>query len=98
MPWQAIRNIETISSEQVADVPVASFRTRGGRSPRGRGPRTVAAVRIVLSSGHRIHLPAPLVTNSQDDPDFGDKVRLIKERWPQAVTGTAGHLDHPASY
>lgn len=98
MPWQAIRNIETISSEQVADVPVVNIRTRSGSSPRGRGPRTVAAVRIVLTSGHRIHLPAPLVTNSQDDPDFDDKVRLIKERWQQAVTGTAGHLDYPASY
>jgi hypothetical protein len=54
--------------------------------------------RIVRASGHPIHLPAPLVTDSQADPDFDDKVRLIKERWQQAVTGTAGHLDNPASY
>ena len=98
VPWKAIRIIETISSEQVADVPVANVRIQSGSSPRGRGPRTVAAVRIVLTSGHRIHLPAPLVTSSQDDPDFEDKVQLIKERWQQAVTGTAGHLDYPASY
>ncbi|HYB19004.1 MAG TPA: hypothetical protein VEF71_26540 [Streptosporangiaceae bacterium] len=100
VPWQAIRDIETISYDQVADVPVANISTRIGSSPRRRGPRTVAAVRMVRTSGHRIRLPAPLVTDSQDDPDFDDKVRLIKARWQQAVAGTAGHLeqlDHPAS-
>jgi hypothetical protein len=97
VPWQAIRNIETISSDHVADVPVANNYTRT-ESPRGRGPRTVATVRIVRTSGHRIQLPAPLVTSSQDDPDFDDKVQLIKARWQQAVTGTAGHLDYPAAY
>jgi hypothetical protein len=69
-----------------------------GVPPPGRGPRTVAAVRIVRASGHRIQLPAPLVTSSQDDPDFDDKVDLIKAHWQQAVTGTAGHIDYPASY
>jgi hypothetical protein len=97
VPWQAIANIETISHERVADVPVASVRTRSV-SPRGRGPRTVAAVRIVKTSGHRIHLPVPQVTRDQDDPDFDDKVQLIRERWQLAVTGTAGHLDHPTQY
>ena len=97
VPWQAIRSIETISSDHVADVPVANNRTRVA-SPGGRGPRTVAAVRIVRTSGHRIRLPAPLVTDSQADPDFDDKVRLIKACWQQAVTGTAEHLDDPASH
>jgi hypothetical protein len=96
VPWQAIRNIETISHDRVAEVPVANAYTRTV-STRGRGPSTVAAVRIVRTSGHRIQLPAPLVTSSQDDPDFDDKVQLIKARWQQAVAGTAGHLDHPAS-
>jgi hypothetical protein len=90
VPWQAIRDIETISYDRVADVPVADERTRI-QSPRGRGPRTVAAVQIVRTSGHRIRLPAPLVTRSKDDPDFEDKVQMIKARWRQAVTGTTGH-------
>jgi Bacterial PH domain len=97
VPWQAIRDVETISYDRVAYVPVANNRTRTV-SPRDRGPRTVAAVQIVRTGGHRIQLPAPLVTRSQDDPDFNDKARLIKARWQQAVTGTAGHLDYPASY
>jgi hypothetical protein len=97
VPWQAIRDVETISYDRVADVPVANVRTRAV-SPRDRGPRTVAAVQIVRTSGHRIQLPAPLVTRSKDDPDFNDKVRLIKARWQQAVAGTAGHLDYPAPY
>jgi Bacterial PH domain len=98
VPWQAIRGIETISSDHVADVPVVNIRIRDGSSPRGRGPRTVAAVRIVRASGHRIQLPAPVVTSSQDDPDFDDKVELIKAHWQQAVTGTAGHIGSPESY
>jgi Bacterial PH domain len=97
VPWEAIRDIETIGYDRVGDVPVASARTRI-ESPRGRGPRTVAAVQLVRTSGHRIRLPAPVVTNSQGDPHFNDKVQLIKARWQQAVTGTAGHLGHPASY
>ena len=91
VPWQAIREIETISYDHVADVPVADARGRIVAA-RGRGPRTVAAVRIVSTSGHRIRLPAPLVTNAQDDPDFDDKVQLMKERWQQSVAGTAGNL------
>ena len=97
VPWQDIRNIETISYSHVGDVPVANPRTRIA-SPRGRGPNTVAAVQIVRTSGHRIRLPAPLVTRSQDDTEFTDKVQLIKARWQEAVAGTAGYLDHPASY
>ncbi len=91
VPWEAIRDIETIGYDRVDDVPVANVRTRVA-SPRGRGPGTVAAVRIVRTSGHRMRLPAPLVTNSQGDSGFNDKVQLIKERWQQAVAGTAGHL------
>jgi hypothetical protein len=97
VPWQAISGIETIGYDRVGDVPVANARTRVASS-RGRGPGTVAAVRIVRASGHRIRLPAPLVTNSQGDPQFNDKVQLIKERWQQAVPGAAGQLDRPASY
>ena len=97
VPWQAIRDIETISYNRVADVPVANARTRI-ESSRGRGPRIVAAVQIVRTSGHRIQLPAPLVTASQGDPDFYDKVQLIKAHWQQAVGGTAGHLDQPRFY
>ena len=91
VPWESIRDIETIGFDRVDDVPVASARTRVA-SPGGRGPGTVAEVRIVRTSGHRIRLPAPLVTNSQSDPHFNDKVQLIKARWQQAVAGTAGHL------
>jgi hypothetical protein len=97
VPWDAIRSIETIGYDRVEDVPVANARTRVA-SARGRGPGTVAAVRIVRTSGHRIKLPAPLVTNSQGDSGFNDKVKLIKARWQQAVGGTAGQFDLPASY
>ena len=95
VPWQDIRDIETIGFDRVADVPVANVLSRV-QSPRGRGPRTVAAVQVVRTSGHRVRLPAPRVTRFKDDPDFQDKVQMIKARWRQAVTGTAGHLDFPS--
>jgi hypothetical protein len=40
VPWQAIRGIETISSDHVADVPVVNIRIRDGSSPAAgvRGP------------------------------------------------------------
>jgi hypothetical protein len=87
VPWQAISGIETVSHEHVRDVAAYNFSTHDAR---GRGSRTVAAVRITRASGHPIQLPAPLVTDSQDDPGFDDKVRLIRARWQQAVTGTGG--------
>jgi hypothetical protein len=96
VPWQSIRDVETLSYDRVADVPVANLRNRTV-SPRGGGPRLVAAVQVVRTSGHRIRLPAPLVTADQGDPDFDDKVRLIRSRWREAVTGSAGYLDRPAA-
>ena len=53
-------------------------------------------MRIIIVDDHQI-VREGLKTILQDDPDFEDKVQLIKERWQQAVTGTAGHLDYPAS-
>jgi hypothetical protein len=94
--WEDITSVETIGYDRVADVPVAGSRTRIVSS-RGRGPGTVAAVQIVRTSGHWIRLPAPLVTNSQTDPEFNDKVQLIKARWQQAVAGTAGPPSDPPS-
>lgn len=90
VPWQAISNIETISYGRIDDVPVANPRTRIVSSG-GSGPNTVAALQIVRTSGHRIRLPAPLVTKTQDDAEFTKKAELIKGRWQQAVAGTAWH-------
>jgi hypothetical protein len=87
VPWQSIKDIEALGYDRVADVPVENFRSQRVSSS-GRGPRTVAAVEIVRTSGHRIKLPAPVVTDSQDDPDFADKAQQIKARWEQAVAGT----------
>jgi hypothetical protein len=97
VPWQSIRDIETLSYERVADVPVANLRDRTV-SPRGRGPRVQASVRVVRTSGHRLRLPAPMVMAVQGDPDFDNKVRLIRTRWQEAVTGSAAHLDRPTAF
>jgi hypothetical protein len=97
VPWQNIRNIETLSYDRVAEVPVASRRS-GVVSAHGRGPRVVASVRVARTSGRRIQLPAPVVIAAQDDPEFDDKVRLIKTRWQQAVTGTSAYIDRPVAW
>jgi hypothetical protein len=53
-----------------------------------RAPRKVAAVQVVRSSGRRLALPAPLVTEDQSDPEFDDKVRLIRTHWQEAMAKT----------
>lgn len=90
VPWDTIKDIETVSYDQVADIPTVNRSgavLSSGQS--WRAPRKVAAVQVVRTSGHRLALPAPLVTDGQSDPEFDDKVRLIREHWHQAV-GKAG--------
>jgi Bacterial PH domain len=86
VPWDEIRNIESVSYDTVAQIPTV---TRSGAvlsSGQGWRPaRTVAAIRIVRTSGHHITLPAPLVTGDQSDPEFDDKLRLIRARWQDAT-------------
>lgn len=71
----------------------------GHRRP---GPRHVGAV---SERGEPSYLAAALrsaATTARscrgDDPGFTGNVELIKERWQQAVAGTAGYLDPPVPY
>ena len=86
VPWSSISSIEAASYDTVAEIPIA---TRSGAvlssQQRWRSGRKLAAVRIVRTSGHRIMLPAPLVTEDQSDPEFDDKVRLIQAHWQEAT-------------
>jgi hypothetical protein len=48
----------------------------------------LATVRVARAHGHQLLLRAPLVTAWQSDPDFGDKVRTIRQWW-QAYSNAA---------
>jgi hypothetical protein len=85
VPWTGIRDIQTVTFGRIASVPVMGSRRTGGRASRqGGANRKVATVRIQNSHGHWIELPAPIVTGTQEDPDFADKARRIREYWQLA--------------
>jgi hypothetical protein len=50
----------------------------------------LATVRVTRTSGHSLLLRAPLVTAWQSDPEFNDKVRLIRQWWQAYGKGTFG--------
>jgi hypothetical protein len=86
VPWGSVRNIETVSWERIADVPVIGNRAAGRpASRRGGANRKVATVRIQKADGHWLELAVPVVTGRDSDPDFTDKVRLIRDRWRAAI-------------
>jgi Bacterial PH domain len=86
VPWEKVKDIETVSYDRVADVPTVNRSGAVLTSGQGwKAPRKVAAVRVVRTSGHHLTLPAPLVTEDQSDPEFDDKVRLIRAHWQNAA-------------
>lgn len=101
VPWSAIAGFQVRSHGPARtledDGRAGSFSvSRGGA--RGqvivsdrRQPRVRVVVQVVRVNGHRLTLPAPVVTGWSSDCDFDDKVRLMQE-WqhrygaPPAVT------------
>jgi hypothetical protein len=90
IPWECLKAVEevTFDANPDAQIQVANPWTRAPSARSARSPnRKVAAVRIHRTSGRRIELPVPAVTDSASDPDFEDKVREIRARWQKATLG-----------
>jgi hypothetical protein len=55
---------------------------RGGANVGGGGSSdrlaNLASVKVVRASGHKLKLPAPMVTSWAPDPDFADKARQLQ--------------------
>jgi hypothetical protein len=63
VPWASVRDVETVSFNQVAAVPVKGSRLTGQRaSGGGRKNRKVAEIRVQNSRGHWLKLKTPVVT------------------------------------
>ena len=60
---------------------------------RGRLPGKMATVRVARRNGRSVLLRAPLVTSWQDDPDFDDKARVIRQWWHDYGQGPPGQAD-----
>ena len=86
VPWDSIKNIEVCSYDTVGDVPVGNYRGIPVSGKTGSN-RNVAAIRIHRRHHRRLQLHVPLVTSTQEDPEFEHKARQIKERWALALTG-----------
>jgi hypothetical protein len=50
----------------------------------------LVTVRVARSRGHRLLLPAPMVTAWQSDPEFEDKVATIRRWWQAYGPGVPG--------
>jgi hypothetical protein len=88
VPWDSIRDIQVLSYDTVDDVPVAGWSGRPVAGKAGSN-RNLVAVRVYRQHRPRLQLRVPLVTGTQEDPEFDHKVQQIKERWHLAVTGQA---------
>jgi len=55
----------------------------------------LATVRVTRRGRHPLTLRAPLVTAWQDDPEFGDKARLIRQWWQAYGPGSAVQYQPP---
>ena len=86
LPWDTISNIEAYNIQRVKDIPVSPPNIQGRYSSRERPRRKRAFVQIVRANGRVVELPAPLLSDLEHDPEFDAKVRVIRERWQQAIT------------
>jgi len=50
----------------------------------------LATIRVTRRNGRSVLLRAPLVTSWQDDPEFDDKTRVIRQWWRDYGQGPAG--------
>jgi hypothetical protein len=56
-------------------------------APSGGYRARLATIRVIRRDGHSVLLRAPVVTATQDDPEFADKARLIGQWWQQYGRG-----------
>lgn len=92
VPWPEVTGIDVggaamPDSEPAAiagtpwDSPVRSPLSRVTYGSEGGYQARLATVRVSRRHGHSLLLRAPLVTSWQDDPQFDDKVRLLRQQW-----------------
>jgi hypothetical protein len=86
VPWDSISDIEAYNIQRVKDIPVADPNIQGRYSSRDRPRRKRAFVQVVRDNGRVVELPAPLLSDFEHDPQFDAKVKVIRERWQQAIT------------
>jgi hypothetical protein len=73
----AARLTETYSSTQYYRGSLRHGENVGGGGSSDR-LANLASVKVVRASGHKLKLPAPMVTSWSADPDFGDKARQLQ--------------------
>ncbi len=58
-------------------------------APSGGYRARMVTIRVIRRHGRPVLLPAPVVTATQDDPQFADQARLIGQWWQQHGQGGA---------
>jgi hypothetical protein len=70
--------------------PVEQPLSRAMFTSEGGYRRKLATIRVARRNGRSVLLRAPVVTSWQDDPDFDDKARAIRQWWHDYGQGPAG--------
>jgi len=87
VPWEDVAGLE-VRGSALADARPGDPRARYVRAGLGgstvvsggpAGPGRLAAVRVVRANGHKLQLPAPVVTAGASDARFDDKARQLRE-------------------
>ena len=77
IPWSEVTGIE-VGGYPMPDAGKAPIRGTPGDSP---VKQRLATVRVARRRGRSVLLRAPLVTSRQHDPEFENKVRLLRQWW-----------------
>jgi len=96
IPWSEVTGLDVAGHELtdakqlgITGQPWNSPVQRPGSrlAPSGGYRARMATIRVIRRHGHSVLLRAPVVTSTQDDPQFADKARLIGQYWQDYGSG-----------
>jgi hypothetical protein len=97
IPWPEVAGLD-VAGYELTDARQLAITGQPWNSPvqrpmarladRGTGYQgKLATIRVIRRHGHSVLLRVPVVTPTQDDPEFADKARLIGQWWQQHGQG-----------
>jgi hypothetical protein len=104
IPWSEVTGLDiggfTVPDAETAAItgtpwnsPVTQPLSRAAFNSEAGYRGKLATIRVTRRNGRSVLLRAPLVTSWQDDPEFDDKTRVIRQWWRDYGQGPAGPAD-----
>ncbi len=107
IPWSEVTGLDVggfnVPNAEAAAItgtpwnsPVSQPMSRATFSSDGGYRGKLATIRVTRRNGRSVLLRAPLVTSWQDDSDFDDKTRVIRQWWHDYGQGSAERPGDPS--